>query len=420
MRTDHKIIQGDVLDGLRTLPDNSVHCVVTSPPYYALRNYNVDNQIGLEPTVDIYVQKLVEVFREVKRVLRNDGTCWLVLGDSYAGSGVHAAHHKNPGLSKAAHRGADVKTPIPKGLKAKDLIGVPWRVAFALQSDGWYIRNEVIWQKPNPMPSSAKDRMTLSHETIFFLTKRPKYYYDMEAVREPHSAANQKDYDARQRRGKLGWGDGKIAKNTKVSGVTHYAKVGRSRAEFHNPNGRNRRTVWTIPLQPTKDAHFATFPERLVEPCIQAGTSERGCCVTCGAPWERILEKDIEAPDGQGNFGKNGSKWVDEHQQSSGHRIQKNMNALRALGRDHDNPFPVRKTIGWKPTCTCGCAESDVIPCTVLDPFMGSGTVALVARNLNCSSVGCELNPAYIDIYKTKLDVGNQDPTESKYVFEKS
>jgi hypothetical protein len=269
------------------------------------------------------------------------------------------------------------------------------------------------------MPESVNDRCARSHEYVFLLTKSQKYYYDAEAVKEPHSEANERDYKARMRRGKLGW-DGKICKNLKEDGgQKHYVKVGRSRTEFHSPTGRTRRSVWTINCQPTKDAHFATFPEKLVIPCIHAGTSEKGCCPKCGSPWKRILKKEKIVLTDTNNFGKHDSKWIDEDTQSSGHRIQKNMNALRALGRDHDNPFPVKETIGWQPTCKCG--DETVIPCTVLDPFMGSGTVALVARNHNRSSIGCELNPDYVHIYKRKLNADQQlDSGVVEFIFEKA
>jgi len=259
----YKLIQGDCIEVLRGLEDESVQCVVTSPPYYGLRDYGVDGQIGLEQSPEEYVAKLVAVFREVKRVLRDDGTVWLNLGDSYAGSG----RGNNPNGKQGTNHGTlfdpDNSGFVPNGLKPKDLIGIPWRVAFALQADGWWLRSDIIWHKPNPMPESVTDRPTKSHEYMFLLTKSARYYYDGDAVKEP--LADSTLADKRNGKGRLTTSD-----NTKYD-LPPYSWY-RNR-KFTDPAlGRNLRSVWTIPTQSYSGAHFATYPEKLVEPCIKAGT----------------------------------------------------------------------------------------------------------------------------------------------------
>ena len=238
--------QGDCREVMAQMPDESVHTVVTSPPYWGLRDYGIGGQLGLEPTPEEYVANMVAVFREVRRVLRADGTVWLNLGDSYAGG--------------------ERVTDQQDGLKPKDLVGIPWRVAFALQADGWYLRSDIIWSKPNPMPESVTDRPTKAHEYLFLLSKSPRYYYDADAVREPHVRT---------------W-DESNGGNLKVGGVR---PVGTNEVHAHgggglimrsrnyNPLGRNRRTVWTIATEPFPGAHFATYPTALVEPCILAGSA---------------------------------------------------------------------------------------------------------------------------------------------------
>lgn len=269
----NKTICGDCLDILKELPDGIVQICVTSPPYYGLRDYGVDGQIGLERTPGEYVQKLVDVFREVKRVLRDDGTLWLNLGDSYAGSGgAHKENHANPGISKSFKRNGvphfgEMGQPgnylAPKGLKPKDLIGIPWRVAFALQADGWYLRQDIIWSKPNPMPESVRDRCTKSHEYIFLLSKSAWYYYDQEAISEPVASSTISRLSQTRIDQQLG--------SNRVPGKTN----GPMRA-CGNGVTRNRRSVWTVATRPFKGAHFAVFPPKLIEPCILAGCPEGG------------------------------------------------------------------------------------------------------------------------------------------------
>ena len=256
---DYRIIEGDCIEGMRRLEGQSVNCVVTSPPYFGLRDYGHDGQIGLEASPDAFVAKLVEVFREVRRVLRDDGTVWLNLGDSYANGGRATRDADD----KLLERG--MNTRPDDGAKPKDLLGIPWRVAFALQADGWYLRQDIIWHKPNPMPESVRDRCTKAHEYIFLLSKSKRYYFDSEAIKEPASGGTSK-------------GDGRrlaeqaIARTGGViSGGTAKSTLGTSATET-----RNRRSVWTVATKPYKGAHFATFPPDLIRPCILAGCPKDG------------------------------------------------------------------------------------------------------------------------------------------------
>jgi DNA modification methylase len=264
------VIQGDCLDILPTLPEKSVQCCVTSPPYWGLRDYGVDGQLGLEKTPEEYVANMVKVFQEVKRVLRDDGTLWLNLGDSYT--------HDQPGRNRNGTGGQIVRpygstehrqkgrSDMHSGLKPKDLVGIPWRVAFALQADGWYLRQDIIWAKPNPMPESVTDRCTKAHEYIFLLTKNARYFYDAEAVKE--DSVDPESFSGRRVRsaGNMDAIDpinykfhGSIGENGKLRAGQIYEK-------------RNRRSVWTITTKPFKEAHFATFPPEIPEICIKAGS----------------------------------------------------------------------------------------------------------------------------------------------------
>lgn len=258
------ILVGDVREQLKTLDDNSVNCVVTSPPYWGLRDYGQDNQIGLEQSPDDYITNMVEVFKEVKRVLREDGTLWLNIGDSYSGSGKGPAGNLG---KKHNERHLEHKTGgiVPKGTKPKDLVGIPWMLAFALRADGWYLRQDIIWAKPNVMPESVRDRCTKSHEYVFLLTKSPKYYYDHVAIKEPVS-------DVSLKRAQSGWKSNRPSAKAGPNGVD----VEQMGTRFVNPEGRNKRDVWFIPTASFKGAHFAVMPERLVEPCILAGSPEGG------------------------------------------------------------------------------------------------------------------------------------------------
>ena len=252
---------GDALDVLRTLPDESVQCVVTSPPYFGLRDYGHDGQIGLESTPDEFVAALVEVFREVRRVLRDDGTVWLNLGDSYAATTLQ--NNNTPNANRAGHSDASSRAiadglngrKVQPGLPSKNLLGIPWRVAFALQANGWWLRQDIIWHKPNPMPESVKDRCTKAHEYVFLLSKSARYYYDHEAIKEESVI-----------------GEGAIRRSGAVSQVgTLRNDEGR---HCVNDGTRNRRTVWTVSTRSYKGAHFAVYPPELIEPCVLAGSAE--------------------------------------------------------------------------------------------------------------------------------------------------
>ncbi len=283
---------GDALETLKQLPDESAHCCVTSPPYFGLRDYGVEGQIGLEQTPDEYIAKMVEVFQEVRRVLRSDGTCWINIGDSYANDskwggssgGKHvSALHGDSGIGRRKRL---------TGLKSKDLIGIPWMLAFALRSDGWYLRQDLVWSKPNPMPESVRDRCTKSHEYIFLLSKSARYFYDTDAIKEPSvtndlrrpygsPGANQLDKRGRQGNGQLRTAAQSFKReNSKRAQVIPGQSVGTHRPDRlesdYDLNTRNRRSVWQVATKPFKGAHFAVFPPELIEPCVLAGCPAGG------------------------------------------------------------------------------------------------------------------------------------------------
>ena len=292
-----KIYKGDCRTVMANLPEQSVNCCVTSPPYFGLRDYGNDAQIGLEQTPEEFVEALVEVFREVRRVLRDDGTVWLNLGDSYSGSGKGPAGNLGA-KNNERHLEHKHSKIVPDGLKPKDLIGIPWRVAFALQADGWYLRQDIIWSKPNPMPESVQDRCTKAHEYIFLLSKSPRDYFDNDAIK-----VEAQDWGERDRT------NGKYP--NEGSGLSSHTGLEKSY------DTKNKRSVWTVSPKPFKEAHFAVYPPELIEPCILAGSPKGG---------------------------------------------------------------------------------------TVLDPFGGSGTTAMVADRLGRDAVLAELNEDYINIAKSRIE----------------
>ena len=373
-RNSATIYVGDCIESLKSMPENSVQTCITSPPYWGLRDYGHDGQVGLEQTPDEYVAKMVEVFREVRRVLRDDGTLWVNLGDSY----MATKNCVNPPQTVANGSMRDMPSFIApnrkdqEGLKTKDLVGIPWRVALALQADGWWLRQDIIWNKPNPMPESVQDRCTKSHEYIFLLAKSNRYYFDAKAISEP-SVTN----DTRKPYGSDGawamdgrdkWEEGKGKQRDNADGAV-----------------RNRRSVWTITTKPYRGAHFATFPEDLVEPMILAGSSEKGCCEMCGSPWERQTERVGQSASVAGP-------------KSTAKRDQGLVTAFS--GYADGSTAPVFRTIGFQMTCKC---DGSPIPCTVLDPFTGSGTTGAVALRLGRNFVGCELNPEYVKLAESRL-----------------
>jgi DNA modification methylase len=356
----NEILTQNALQTPWLIPDNHVDCCVTSPPYWGLRDYGHADQIGMELTPELYVENMVKVFREVRRILKPMGSLWLNLGDTYWGgkgqSGAAWSKHKGSQIYQEAQSWADYGETRPQDrrhpiIKAKDLVGIPWMVAFALRADGWYLRQDIVWQKPNAMPESVGDRCTKSHEYLFLLTKSRDYYFDGEAIREP---AN---YDGRRQVTMNG--------SDKYKNFTGTEKKSQSLAEpgfvrwKQNEAGeyvRNKRSVWTVPTKGYPGAHFAVFPEELIVPCVKAGTSEKGNCPSCGNPWER--ERD---PEGQLT-----GKWV----------------------------------------ATCECATTDpLVSPIVFDPFGGAGTTAVVARAHGRAYLLQELNPQYIaDIHARMLE----------------
>ncbi len=280
MSSTVRILEGDCLSRLCEINSESVQCVVTSPPYWGLRDYGVDGQIGLEETPDCYVRKMVSVFREVSRVLRKDGTLWLNLGDSYAGSWGEQSrsdgNNNGSTLQRSSLLSARQIAASPKrtstgslkntpGLKPKDLVGIPWRVAFALQEDGWYLRQDIIWSKPNPLPESVRDRCTKSHEYIFLFSKSERYFYDADSISEPCKTGDRGSSFVNERSLKIKPNLGKGPRTPKVKG-------GPSTGGGSFGDTRNKRSVWEIPVKPFKGAHFATFPPEIPTPCILAGS----------------------------------------------------------------------------------------------------------------------------------------------------
>lgn len=454
-----KIMVGHVLHKLAELPDESVHCVVSSPPYWGLRDYGLEPQVwggspgcahewgdtlrcpgpsrfqgntgeranrggatiretprdagaycarcgawrgslGLEPDYRLFLTNIVAVFRAVRRVLRRDGTLWLNIGDSYASTvnGRSAAETKAIGKDDRTFRDKPFST-VQGPLKPKDLCGIPWRVALALQDDGWWLRKDNIWHKPSPMPESARDRCTTAHEYLFHFAKSADYFYDAEAIKEPAGD----DVG----RGVGGWateGDHQaITHQREDAPESHSAKHPRPSAAKGSFGGktadtdrpafravtrtRNKRSVWTIASQPFPEAHFATFPPALIEPVIKAATSVRGVCASCGAPWRRIVERQFEP---QGDVSA-------EH-------------AVRHEGQhDADSNWPgtARGTttvtpVAWEPSCSCELRRT--VAATVLDPFFGAGTTGLVADRLGRDCIGIELNPGYAEMARRRIE----------------
>lgn len=424
-----EVFFGDSQGVLKTFKDKSVHCVVTSPPFFGLRDYGTafwvggdhlcshnpqkpdggdrsdrtlplgrgglyksvcglcgavreDMQIGLELSPKEYVDRLVGVFREIKRVLRDDGNVWLNLGDSYSGSGKGqtADGCADPKNTKVV--GMKLNNKVNTGLKPKDLIGIPWMVAFALRADGWYLRQDIIWKKDNPMPESVTDRCTKSHEYIFLLSKSQKYYFDNEAIKE---VAN---YDGRT--------------DTTIKGSIKYAEAvvpGQPKQTFtvketecwqRDESGtcmRNKRDVWTVNTLPYIGAHFATFPPDLITPCILAGTSQFGVCSVCGSPYVRVLDKkrmrrnELDPDDPRYRPNTYDGEYSD-------------------INGKGDAGYSFTKTLRWEASCSCG---ADVIPATVLDPFVGSGTTLYVSRFLGRSGIGIDLNPANLSLIEQRV-----------------
>lgn len=429
---DVRLYQGDVLDVLREMDEASVQTCVTSPPYWGLRDYGEPGQLGLEPTPGEYVARMVEVFRQVRRVLRDDGTLWLNLGDSYFGSG------KGPTAPTGMH-GAN-GTPVPvRGvythdtIKPKDLVGIPWRVALALQDDGWWLRSDIIWAKPNPMPESITDRPTRSHEYLFLLTKSARYFYDAAAVAEPAVGATAHDLTG----GGLS-APGQTPQPSRVEklrnvrpGVDVGSTAGQCAGVIAYTEGtRNARSVWTITTKPYAGAHFATFPPELPSRCIKAGSRQAGKRCDCDeiifTPTGSGAIDDPSITTGRAGMNRprrssEGTRPITRREQrdyavqirDSPHREEMRRESGPAF--DHyirtdasgARPAPDALLVSWtargwlrEPSpCICPVQPADV----VLDPFSGAATTALVARGLGRRAVGIELNPEYLTISADRL-----------------
>lgn len=397
------ILPGDCRETIKTLPEKSIQCVVTSPPYWGLRSYLEDgsplkdHELGSEETPDEYVEHMVGVFREVRRVLRDDGVVWLNLGDSYCPD--HAQRRltmpegqANYGLQAktVGSRARDKRGPSP-GLKPKDLVGIPWMVAFALRADGWYLRQDVIWSKGNCMPEPVTDRCTRSHEYLFMLALKPWYFYDQDAIREAAATDH--------------------LPGQKIRETHHYSPDNGGNAgltevlqKYHQeglPTSRNKRSVWNVNPRPYEGAHFAVMPPALVEPCILAGTSAAGCCPTCGAPWERVTQPIQGDPD---PTQRSTAHYDTRDRYGAGNSGNSGLDKLAAKMREGTHH---RATVGWVPSCKC--PEHTPVPCKVLDPFGGSGTVGMVANWHNRDSIICELNPEYIPLIEDRVKMERTD-----------
>lgn len=380
--SDVTIHVGDCIEQMRNIPDESIDTVITSPPYWGLRDYGNDAQLGLEQTVDEYITNMVKVFDEVKRILKPQGTLWLNIGDSYNGSGGSGGDYNEGGIKEGQPKYGKKNTP---NLKPKDLVGIPWRLAFALQESGWWLRQDIIWAKPNCMPESVKDRCTKNHEYLFLLTKSANYYYDNEAIKEPVADATRTNYQSGSRPN----GENKDRQDNDMA----------SRSKDVVYTTRNKRSVWWVGPKPFKGAHFAVFPIELIEPCVLAGTSEHGCCSECGAPWKRVVKRKGTEQDSTLQQFK-GMEIKHANPKRGGQRANANGTVPSYIPSSYD-------TMGWKPTCDCG--TTDTIPAVVFDPFGGSGTTAIAAIKHGRKAILTELNPDYVKIAEKRISDFKQE-----------
>lgn len=382
---------GDVRELAGRLAPGSVQTIITSPPYFALRSY-LDNghadkgkELGSEATPAEYVANLVAVFRALRPALKDAGTIWLNLGDSYNGGGGYApdAPSNANGNRRNGGRSREFSSASRKGqggYPEKCLLGIPWRVAFALVDDGWILRSDCIWAKPAPMPESVTDRPTRSHEYLFLLAKSPRYFYDQEAIKEPYEMSSwtaRSDAAGATLRGQLGQRSGTKGA-ARAEGAADGQRSGRTAMlNAYANGGRNKRSVWTVNAAQFPDAHYATFPEALIRPCVLAGTSERGECARCGTAWGRVVE--VEYARTQKARGR--AKY---HGQDTGDETATWLGGL---------PDVARRAIdkGWAPQCSCP-PGTPTRPQVVLDPFMGSGTTAAVAHALGRDWQGFDLD----------------------------
>lgn len=404
-----RVLVGDARERLQDLDSASVQTVVTSPPYFGLRDYGVAGQIGLEDSPTEYVAELVALFREVRRVLRDDGTVWLNLGDSYAtspqGSNGATSGLSNPdrqartAAAAAAHR-PNRRPRSWEGVKPKDLLLIPATVALALRADGWYVRQEVVWAKTAPMPESVRDRCTRSHETVFMLSKRPRYFYDAEAIAEPSVAergsgngfARPARVGRRETTTSAGWtrhGEGSMrnARDVWTLDADERAELEQLRAWRAEVLAGSRADVWTLGPEPSDVEHFAVMPTELARRCILAGSSPQACG-ECGAPWTRIVERVRE--------GDHEAASRPKHLQSAKSTLSLSGNGSREWAARGG----LRRSLGWEPTCE---HEAEATSCVVLDPFAGAGTTGVVAVRLGRSFVGVELSAKYAAIAEHRI-----------------
>jgi DNA modification methylase len=387
----NRVLTGDVRDRLDDLPADSVHMCMTSPPYFGLRDYGHDDQIGLEDELDEYIAELVDVFREIRRVLRPDGSAWLNLGDSYAGSWGGQSHDTEKNREAEPTPSRNPARNAVLGRKNKML--VPHRVAIALQDDGWVVRNDVTWVKPNPMPSSVKDRLNTTTEQIFHLTPEPDYWYDLDAIRGPYSESMERRKEYQSKHGgheSDGWGGG-----------SHHQGGGllddsQTHGDTMHPAGKNPGDVFEVTTKPFPDAHFAVYPPELCEKPIKA-TCPPKVCIECGSPYERETVESVSFHSGSGRAGN-------EPEGKHAERAEANSG-------EYDIRMGPRKEIehkGWSQSCDCETDETQAG--IALDPFAGAGTTLLKAKELGRRFAGVELNAEYADMARARIGLSPNDP----------
>jgi DNA modification methylase len=386
------ILQGDCIEVLSRLPEKSVHCVVTSPPYYQQREYSDEPlEHGREETIAGYVNQQVMMARAIRRVLRDDGTFWYNIGDKFA---------RSDGFNDYAKSDANQSTKQWKaaGSSSKSLLLMPARVALALIADGWILRCDVIWEKTRSKPESAKDRPTRNHEYIFMFSKTEDYYYDLYGVSEPLSAMSMARYK-RAVTTKETYDPARHKTDARSVAESPMDILTRSAENVVTKGYRNKRSVWSFATTNFHGDHFAVFPDELPETVIKAATSERGVCSTCGAPWERILER-------VSGFDENGlcygcRETIGRHANHGAKDFESPTGLYREeLGRAVIVPCAAYRSTGWKPTCD---HDAPAIPALVLDPYSGAGTTSVVAQRMNRRSIGIELNPKSVKAIKDRV-----------------